>query len=201
MGNVCCSAGYTIKDGGTTIDASKEEVAVSFKKVTSIAFKNLDNARLRELNLSGNCNQLTSLPAEIGRLTGLTYLNLNNNQLTSLPVEIGRLTGLKDLRLHGNPLTTPPYEVCEEGITAIRAYSTFLSTRPKPGRPKAQPRPCSQWRQRRLSMGDCPPTMRLWTVTPELPMVRQGCPPTMRLRTVTPDCEQERVVTRTVIKL
>ena len=41
MGN----AGYKIKGGGATIDASKEEVDVRDKKLTSIAFKNLNNAR------------------------------------------------------------------------------------------------------------------------------------------------------------
>ena len=68
----------------------------------------------------------TALPilqnGEIGRLTGLTRLHLFNNQLTSLPVEFGNLTDLRQLNLSYNPLTTPPMEVCEEGITAIRAY-------------------------------------------------------------------------------
>ena len=116
MGN----AGYKIKGGEATLDASKEEVEPRDKNLTSIAFKNLDNARIRRLTL--NRNQLTSLPVEIGRLTGLKWLDLRGNQLTSLPVEIGRLTGLKKLDLYGNPLTTPPMEVCEKGITAIRAY-------------------------------------------------------------------------------
>ena len=56
-------AGYTIKGGGATIDASKEEVNVSDKKLTSIAFKNLDNARIVMLRL--NRNKLTSLPVEM----------------------------------------------------------------------------------------------------------------------------------------
>ena len=45
------------------------------------------------LNL--NENQLTSLPEEIGLMTGLKTLNLDRNQLTSLPEEIGLMTGLK----------------------------------------------------------------------------------------------------------
>ena len=46
MGNACCSAGYTIKGGEATIDASKETVNVIGKNVTSVAFRNLDNARI-----------------------------------------------------------------------------------------------------------------------------------------------------------
>jgi Leucine-rich repeat (LRR) protein len=56
-------------------------------------------------------------------------LDLRDNQLTSLPAEIGNLTGLEELNLYGlqrlrvdnNPITTPPMEECEKGITDIRA--------------------------------------------------------------------------------
>ena len=146
MGNACCSAGYTIKDREATIDASREEVGLGGKydkNLASITFKNLDNARIVRLNLYNNQltslpveigrltgltrldldnNRLTSLPAEIGKLTGLTWLWLQNNELTSLPLEIGRLTGLTYLNLSDNPLTTPPMEVCRKGIAAISAY-------------------------------------------------------------------------------
>ena len=50
------------------------------------------------LNL--NENQLTSLPEEIGLMTGLKTL-IWWNQLTSLPEEIGLMTGLKKLYLVG----------------------------------------------------------------------------------------------------
>jgi len=104
-----------------SIDASKEEeVDLSGKGLKKITFRNLDNARIVKLGLYNN--QLTSLPVEIGRLNGLKWLDLGSNQLTSLPVEFGMLTCLKELDLSNNPLTTPPMEVCNEGITAIRAY-------------------------------------------------------------------------------
>ena len=48
-----------------------------------------------------NENQLTSLPEEIGLMTGLKELYLDDNQLTSLPEEIGLMTGLKTLYLIG----------------------------------------------------------------------------------------------------
>jgi hypothetical protein len=60
----------------------------------------MDNARIRELRL--NHNPLTSLPVEIGMMTGLKDLDLYNNQLSSLPVEIGMLTGLRQLYLNNN---------------------------------------------------------------------------------------------------
>ena len=56
-------------------------------------------------------NQLTELPAEIGKLTNLTELYLYNNQLTELPAEIGKLTNLTELYLHANQLTELPAEI------------------------------------------------------------------------------------------
>ena len=170
-----------------------------------IAFRNLNNARIVTLDLQNN--QLNLLPVEIGRLTGLQVLNLSGNSLyPSPPVEIGMLTGLKELDLSFNQLTSLPVEIgMLTGLggdgamgwawtttlsshrplrCAIEASPpsapTFSSTRLNPSPTlRARPRLCSQWRQRRLSMGGCPPTTRLSTVTPE--MTRQGCPPTMRL--------------------
>ena len=142
-----------------SIDASKEIIFMDGKGLKKITFKNVDNARIVKLNL--NSNKLTSLPAEIGRLTGLTHLGLSrnqltslpveignmtglevlylcNNQLTSLPVEIGMLTGLRQLLLSGNPLTTPPMKVCQEGVTAIRAYFLEHQTKARPAKSAAK---------------------------------------------------------------
>ena len=68
---------------------------------------------LEELDL--NDNQLTSLPAEIGQLTLLETLNLRGNQLTSLPAEIGQLTALLLLDLEENQLTSLPAEIGQLG--------------------------------------------------------------------------------------
>ena len=64
---------------------------------------------LRWLHL--NDNQLTGVPAEIGQLTSLEKLYLEGNQLTSVPAEIGQLTSLERLFLHGNKLTSVPAEI------------------------------------------------------------------------------------------
>ena len=54
-------------------------------------------------------NQLSSLPAGIGRLTALTTLNLSHNELSSLPAGIfDNLTALTDLRLLANQLSSLP---------------------------------------------------------------------------------------------
>ena len=58
-------------------------------------------------------NKLTSLPAEIGQLTALEWLNLRYNQLTSLPAEIGQLTSLTELWLSLNQLTSLPAAIRE----------------------------------------------------------------------------------------
>jgi internalin A len=58
------------------------------------------------LDISGL--KLTRLPPEIGQLTALTDLYLNDNQLITLPPEIGNLTALTELRVQGNHLTTLP---------------------------------------------------------------------------------------------
>ena len=64
-----------------------------------------------KLNLS--FNDLTSLPAEIGKLQSLKELILYENKLTSLPAEIGKLQKLTFLDLQGNSLPIPP-EILEK---------------------------------------------------------------------------------------
>jgi leucine-rich repeat protein SHOC2 len=64
---------------------------------------------LRALDL--NNNELTSVPAEIGQLTSLEWLYLCGNQLTSVPAEIGQLTSLERLWLSNNQLTSLPTQI------------------------------------------------------------------------------------------
>ena len=70
----------------------------------------MENGRVVELRLY-NVRLGGAVPAEIGQLTSLTRLDLDNNQLTSLPAEIGQLTSLRELSLSYNKLTTLPAEI------------------------------------------------------------------------------------------
>jgi Leucine-rich repeat (LRR) protein len=65
----------------------------------------VNNNRVTNLNLRSN-NLVGEIPADIGDLTGLDYLELRNNKLTgSIPSEIGNLVNLQTLRLYSNQLT------------------------------------------------------------------------------------------------
>ncbi len=56
-------------------------------------------------------NQLTQIPAELGQLSKLQELSLHNNQLTQLPPELGQLSNLQKLFLHSNQLAQIPPEL------------------------------------------------------------------------------------------
>lgn len=58
-----------------------------------------------------NANKLDHLPAAIGRLKGLTHLDVSNNSLVELPEEVGMLTNLRQLLLFDNQIQSLPYEL------------------------------------------------------------------------------------------
>ena len=57
-----------------------------------------------DLNHGKLCNGLTSLPAEIGKLTKLEQLFIANGALTELPAEMANLVSCTDLELYNCPL-------------------------------------------------------------------------------------------------
>lgn len=74
---------------------------------------------------------LTHLPPEIGKLTSLTWLNLNNNALTSLPPEIGSLASLEALDLANNKLTSLPPEIGQlVRLRELELYNNNLTSLP-----------------------------------------------------------------------
>jgi len=65
--------------------------------------------RLEILYLGGN--RLTSLPAELGRVTSLVSLVVSDNELTALPRTLTSLSSLQSLSLHNNRLATLPPDI------------------------------------------------------------------------------------------
>ncbi|XP_022733992.1 receptor kinase-like protein Xa21 [Durio zibethinus] len=73
----------------------------------------IGNLSVQEFVADG-CNIKGSIPGEIGNVSNLFYLNLDNNELTeSIPTTIGRLRNLQRLSLQGNKLEGSfPTELC-----------------------------------------------------------------------------------------
>ena len=62
-------------------------------------------------------NNITTLPASIGKLNHLQTLFLNNNKITALPASIGGLNHLKALYLRNNNITTLSTSIANLAIT------------------------------------------------------------------------------------
>ena len=60
-----------------------------------------------------NCFHLEALPAAIGELRGLRWLNVQYNKLKSLPPQIGKLSRLERLHCGNNELTSLPLEISQ----------------------------------------------------------------------------------------
>lgn len=80
---------------------------------------NLSNQGLKALSsslssndvINASNNKLTSLPNNIGQLSGLLGLYVNKNQLTNLPDSIGDLASLQILQADNNHLKTLPISI------------------------------------------------------------------------------------------
>jgi len=86
-----------------------------------------------DFNSSGNDEPrlVDSVPSEIGNLTNLTELRLDNNRLTELPPEIGNLTNLTNLSLYNNNLTELPPEIAQlTKLTEFRLDNNRLTELP-----------------------------------------------------------------------
>ncbi|XP_058074793.1 disease resistance protein RPS2-like [Magnolia sinica] len=96
----------------------------NFRKVHNDFFQFMP--LLRVLDLSGN-SSLKELPAGIGNLAELRYLNLINTEITTLPEEIGNLVKLKHLDLE---LTTHLHTIPQGAISRLselRVVSLYCS--------------------------------------------------------------------------
>ena len=75
------------------------------------------------------------IPPELGSLSNLTELSLDNNQLTGeIPPELGRLSNLTGLSLWGNQLTgeIPPELGGLSNLTELWAASDVSDSRRQP---------------------------------------------------------------------
>ena len=91
---------------------------------------------------------LTSIPTEIGQMTGLTWMVLTDGSIKEVPTEIGYLSSLKKLffgssfkiknldaifseHLHGNLIEALPTEIgLLDKVTDMQIYKNLLSTLP-----------------------------------------------------------------------
>ena len=85
---------------------------------------------LEKLNIQNNPQLTGELPPELGNLTSLEKLNLSGNQLTGeLPPELGNLTNLTELYLYSNSLSgeIPPELGSLTNLTALGLNGNQLS--------------------------------------------------------------------------
>lgn len=83
--------------GGTQVKPKFGTPEKAYKAARRAIINNALRRRQKSLDLSGY--GLNRLPPEIGRLTALQHLLLNDNQLSMLPPEIGQLAALELLSL------------------------------------------------------------------------------------------------------
>lgn len=89
-------------------------------------------AKLKATSLVLSGKGIKELPAEIGKLTNLTELNLSINHLTLLPAEIGKLTNLRELNLSSNKLSWLPAEIGQlVNLTRLDISYNKLSSLPE----------------------------------------------------------------------
>ena len=92
-----------------------------------------DDGRVTELNLNDARNLLGEIPPELGSLSNLETLNLNNNNLSGeIPAELGSLSNLTVLDLFNNNLRgeIPPELGNLSNLTVLRLDNNQLSEIP-----------------------------------------------------------------------
>ncbi len=90
----------------------KQKNDTLYQDTTKITTLPAEIGKLKHLkSLTITHQNISSLPQEIGMLTNLSYLYLNNNQLIKLPAEIGKLKNLTIFDLTRNKLATLPDEI------------------------------------------------------------------------------------------
>lgn len=108
------------------------ELYIASNKITQIP---ASIGKLRQLRyLDASNNELSDLPPELGMCTYLKHLLVFDNHLTTLPHELGSLSQLEMLGIEGNPLASPlKREVQDNGSKALILH--LRESAPVPARP------------------------------------------------------------------
>ena len=82
--------------------------------------------------LESHDSRISRLPAEIGNLRSLNFLNIRNNALTSVPAELFTLTALTQLLMIMNPIARIPPEIGRlSALKVLQFGSSGLSRVPR----------------------------------------------------------------------
>ena len=108
---------------GKDVELDATEFGIYFNQLTSLPAEIGKLEKLKSFDLSDN--QLTSIPAEFENLEKLKYLNLYNNELTSLPAEFGKLKKLEELDLRNNPIPKEEIEKLKELLPNCKILNDY----------------------------------------------------------------------------
>ncbi|WP_310426855.1 leucine-rich repeat domain-containing protein [Chamaesiphon sp. VAR_48_metabat_135_sub] len=146
-------SGNPLEDSSETIDKLESLTHLDISNTTSVfiptknsKLKNLTNLTLSNsqiVTLAAAIDKLPSLthltsyiwvcdlPAEIGKLTNLTYLNLSDTYISNIPPEIGELKQLTYLNLSENKIKKIPPEIGRlKNLTKLILNKNFITDIP-----------------------------------------------------------------------
>jgi Leucine-rich repeat (LRR) protein len=111
------------------IDTEVKVLYLSNNNLTYLPKEIGDLTTLEELLIDQN-RLAGPLSKEIGKLTNLYVLDMSQNLISSIPPEIGQLKKLKILDLNTNNLTTLPEEIfeLEDNLEHLNLYGNNFST-------------------------------------------------------------------------
>jgi Leucine-rich repeat (LRR) protein len=103
---------------GVKLCTNLASLTISFCRVSSL--HGLSQLRVLE-HLIANDNAIEDL-ADVVHMTSLSTLSLANNNLSTIPPELGLLTGLRTLQLEGNPQRMIRTAILQQGTDKLLAY-------------------------------------------------------------------------------